>query len=297
MEISDYISKYDIDLIHSQSAMPDLFINPDKISVPIITTVHSTINDQIGAIIQSRHKFFELESSEKFTRLIGPWLLPLEKHYYSSERYFITVSNWAKSNLITKFGINPSHIRVINNGVDSSIFRKKDFSRIFDHFPQLSNLSGINILYLSRLIKSKGIQDLIDAIPLINKNVKMNFIIAGPGKPFLLTSPNIIQLGYVPHHLTHYLYSLADIFILPSMSENFPISILEAMSSNNVVIATNVGGIPEIIQNNYNGLLIQKNCPTMIAEKINQLLEDHEFRLKIGLNARNTVETNFHGTI
>ena len=82
----------------------------------------------------------------------------------------------------------------------------------------------------------------------------------------------------------------ADVLVLPSLSEGFPVTILEAMASGLPVIATRVGGVPEIIENNVNGYLVETENPQEIAEALLTLLRDEQLRKCISGNNRKKAE-------
>lgn len=289
------IIKYnDIDIIHSQSSMPDLFISQKKVKIPIVTTIHTTIEGQINAIQSSEEKFNSLDFSEKMTLLSGKFLKFTENRYYNSNRSYITVSNYSKNRVIEEKNINEQKIKVIYNGLDVDRFKvsmKESGKLFFD----LYDIDAPKILFLSRLIKSKGIEYLIKSLPEILKRDDVHFIFAGPGKDPKLDIPqeNYSILGYVPYEKTPYLHKLSDIFILPSLYENFPMSILEAMASDSGVIATNVGGIPEMV-NSKNGILIPPKNRDSITKSILKLIRDDELRDNMAKNAKKTVKNDFN---
>lgn len=295
IKVESLIKEWDIDIIHSHSAMPDLFLSLKKINVPIVTTIHTTIESQKEAIKSSQQHFFQLDSSEQFTFLFSPALIEMENWYYSKDRYYITVSEWAKQKIAIEKGITPERIKVIHNGIDTQFFQPYNKTLAHSHFPELPHIHSPIILFLSRIIQSKGIHNLISAIPAILKKNDATFIIAGPGKSVesLIQDPEVIHLGYIPHHKTRFLYSCADIFTLPSLSENFPLSVLEAMASKNAVIASNVGGIPEMIIHEKEGILIPPHKPRSIEAAVTHLLEDEHYRKELGDNARNAVIEKF----
>lgn len=298
-ELKKIVEKENIDIVHSNAGhMPDLLINPDKLGVPIVTTIHSTLLSQLDAIKQTASKFFQLEFSEQMTLLLGPFLACSEKTYYFSRRRYITVSKWSKKRVISEKNLEPHTIRVIYNGVDPNRFnpwRKKEAN---DHFPELADIETPKVLYLSRLVGKKGVDILMRAIPKILENTDAHFIFAGPGKDLYLKKYNLPEknytfLGYVDHGLAPFLYALADIFVLPSFYENFPISILEAMASGIAVIATDVGGIPEVITSGYNGILIPPKDPEKLASALITLITDDIKRRKLAKNARKTILKKF----
>ena len=135
----------------------------------------------------------------------------------------------------------------------------------------------------------------MESIPKIIKKTDAHFIFAGPSKDnnLKIAKKNCTFLGYVPQEKIPCLYASSDIFILPSLYENFPFTLLEAMSSELAVISTNVGGIPEMITNEENGLLIKPKSTEDIIRSVIYLSENNQIRKELGKRARITVEKNF----
>jgi glycosyltransferase involved in cell wall biosynthesis len=93
------------------------------------------------------------------------------------------------------------------------------------------------------------------------------------------------------------IYSNSSIFVLPSLIESFPFSILEAMSSGSAVIASNVGGVPEIIDDEVDGLLVQPGNPEILAKKILFLLDNESETKKLSKKAREKILGEFTSEI
>jgi len=290
------IKEYSIDLVHSQSALPDLYIHPNDLKIPIITTIHSTIEDQIRTIHITNQRFVKLSSSERFCIIFSPYLKRIENKYYTSERHFIAVSNWTRSQVIRTKRIKPSCVRTIHNGVDTEKFSVRNKEESYKFFPELYNNGKLKILFFSRMNASKGLYIYLEAIKKLISNKDIHFIFAGPGKlpEFRFPKESFSCLGYVNNNIAPYLYNLADIFVLPSFYENFPISVLEAMASGLPVIASDVGGIPEIIQTGINGILIPPGDSLAIQESIDMLATDKILRNDLGANARKCVDSTFN---
>ena len=294
--VPSIIRQYDIDIIHSESALPDLFLTSRSLKVPIITTIHTTITDEINSTKSSDANFSDLSNSEKIMILLGPFLKLLENMYYSGNRQYITVSKWMKDHVLNDFQkIQSSQIEVIYNGVDSTKFNPYEKNHIAKYFPELSDIEMPKVLYLSRWAERKGIRYLLEAIPKIIEKTDVHFVFAGPRKDDKLKIPskNCTFLGYIPQEKIPCLYASSDIFLLPSLYENFPICLLEAMSSGSGVISTNVGGIPEMINHEENGLVIRPKITEDIVESVIRLAENHQLNRELGKKARTTVEKQF----
>jgi glycosyltransferase involved in cell wall biosynthesis len=295
--VPSFIKKYDIDIIHSQSSLPDLFLSPKTLDIPIITTIHTTIHDEIYSTQTSNTNFFNLSNSEKTMLLVSPLLKMLENNYYSKHRNYITVSNWMKNRFLNDFKkIENDKVKVIYNGVDSTLFNPTKNNAIKKIFPELSDISVPKILFLSRWVERKGIRFFMKAIPEILKKTDVHFVFAGPNKnnSIRIPSKNCSFLGYVPQENLPCLYASCEIFLLPSLLENFPFVLLEAMSSGSAVISTNVGGIPEMITHNENGLLIRPKHTEDIVNSVTYLAENNKIRDEISKKARKTIEERFN---
>jgi len=97
-------------------------------------------------------------------------------------------------------------------------------------------------------------------------------------------------IGQVPYEMVKTFMQQADVFVLPSLSEGFPNVILEAMACGLPIIASRVGGIPDIITNDINGYLVEVKDTNDMANKIMLLLSDDTLRKKISDNNRHLVK-------
>lgn len=158
------------------------------------------------------------------------------------------------------------------------------------------------ILFLSWLERNKGVFELIDAVKKLKKD-KLNFklIIAGKGKDNdeikkIICDEGLNEyiemVGWVLGSEKKQLLEKTDIYVLPSYYEGYPNSLIEAMASGKACIATNVGSISEIIENNTNGLLITPRNSEELYEGIKQLIINKGIRLKLSKNARASVTKN-----
>jgi starch synthase len=89
------------------------------------------------------------------------------------------------------------------------------------------------------------------------------------------------------------LYSIVSVFAALTLYENFPFRVLENMSCQNPVVATRIVGIPEMITDGFNGLLVPPSNPEKLAKKIVNVINDKVLAKRLGQNARRTIEEHF----
>lgn len=176
-----------------------------------------------------------------------------------------------------------------------------DFTRftIKKEIDQRSNVVG----YIGRLSEEKGILNLIEAIPLVLKGrTSTRFVICGGGSLYD-EAEKIMKVEGVEAHVRlmkwvaheevpQYLNEL-KLLVLPSFTEGLPNVVLEAMACGTPVLATPVGGIPEIIKNGETGFILGSNDPKLIADKIVELLDTPKLLEKVSENAYKWVRENF----
>lgn len=158
-------------------------------------------------------------------------------------------------------------------------------------------------LFLGALGERKGIYDLLDVIS-SNKNKLCDhavFHIGGNGevervKKIIKANglENIVKFeGWVSGDKKAKLLSSSDVYLLPSYNEGLPISILEAMSYKLPILSTPVGGIPEVVEDGVNGLLVEPGDKKSLKRAILKMIEDHEFRKKAGEESYIKVQPHF----
>jgi len=208
----------------------------------------------------------------------------------------ICVSDSVKKDWIKKIGIKNKKLVTISNGTDINQFdikinREKEKKKL--GFKKDDKIIGI----VARLSKEKDIFTLIKAFRLVNKKIiKSKLLIVGDGPlrkklEEFAGNKNIEFLGMrkdIPQ-----LMKVFDVFVLSSLSEGNSQTIREAMASSRPVVATNVGGNPELVIDGINGLLVPKKNPEELAKVLIKLLNDKKLREKIGKNGRERVEKYF----
>jgi glycosyltransferase involved in cell wall biosynthesis len=294
--------EYHFDVVHSNfPQMADLLLKiRGSLSLPSVTTIHTTIKGQKDGIMSSGQTFLKMDLSEKYTLLLYPALRMAEELYLRRSKDFITVSSWMKG-VIEENYPHISNLRVVHNGVDAKTFVPRTKGSNDDSI--FKNMTHKLVLFSSRLTVAKGVQFFIQAIPKIlqeNKDVHFAFTGAGP-KEYWISLLNKLGInksfytffGYVDYKYLPSLYAQADIFVAPSLYENLPIRILEAMSCESAVVASNICAIPEVITHGENGMLIPPGDVDELASTIGMLLRDDELRNRLGKAARQTIIKGF----
>ncbi|MDD1744002.1 MAG: glycosyltransferase family 4 protein [Methanomassiliicoccales archaeon] len=292
------------DLIHANHAqMPDLLLRMMRPKLPVITTVHTTIDSQRIGTASSKLPMSDLERSEKMTFMMLPLLKAIEKAYLRRGRNVIFVSKFIRE-LYLESNAEPQVSGLIHNGVDHVRFSPRSIEECLEHFPQFEGMER-PILFSGRMIALKGLNVAIEAFDQLRKETKAHLIFAGTGKenPWrrMLDQRDISKedytfLGTVPYQEMPWLYPLASAFILPSYSESFPMTILEAMACKIPVVATEVGGIPEMIENGRNGLLFRPGDSKGLSDNLLRILGDNSYASKLGENGRERICEEFTST-
>ena len=275
------------EIIHTHYSSGLSYVLPSWISKRMKTVVH--VHDR-----PRRHvKFYSL------SRLV----------YLLSDRV-ITPSILNKQMLMQSHGLPSSKVEVLSNGVDTSNFyfmpseaelvrsrlglKGKRVILTVGHYPAPSK--GIEFML-------KGARTILSAFP----EAVFVFIGQGPEDHVEIQYMNRVNriisdldlrqkvtfLDYVPHSRLAQYYSMADVFVQPSVIESFGMPMIEAMACERPVIATEVGGAPEVFRSNENGMLVAASNTESLSNAIVQILSNERLARKLGENARNSVVSNY----
>ena len=217
-----------------------------------------------GRIHSSLVKFFSriLVKRADYIRIVSPFLFePLDK-----------------------LNINREKIFLVPPRCDSKLFSKQNVKA---DKPMIFNENQCNLLFVGNLLKAKGVDILLEAFALIekeNSNIGLVFVGDGDEKERLITRSKefgirekVTFLGRVEYDTIPTLMYYADILILPSIEEGVGRVLLEAMSMHLPIIASNVGGIPLVVDDKKDGLLFEVGEIGALKEKVLFLLNDPTF--------------------
>jgi spore coat protein SA len=223
----------------------------------------------------------------------------------------ICVSEFIRRSAVQHFPEYTDKFTVIFNATDTEVFMPYGEEALL----QLKDIVVIEpdksyLLYVGRLTEIKGVHVLIQAFIEIHQvlpNTKLVIVgssfFEGAAKTSYeqslveLSKPisqHIIFTGYIPHDKLKYLYSAADVVVLPSVWQDpCPLVVLEAMASGTCLVSSSVGGVPEVVENGINGVLVKAADISALTHATIQLLSSAHIKAQMELNARKKIISGY----
>ncbi len=234
-----------------------------------------------------------------------------EKKLGQAARLIIVSTELEKRALQKYYGVSAAKIAVVVQGVESKIFHPRPRLKSREKLG-LPEARGI-ILFVGRIDPIKGISNLIRAVSTLSKNYpefEHNFLVLLVGgntrsrkfwqSPEVQRIKRLIEkdnlsccvkfLGAKPHNQLADYYAAADVVVLPSFYESFGLVVLEALASGAAVLASKVGGLRFLVEDNKTGLLFASRNQRQLADKLWCLLKDQNLREKLGARAAREVK-------
>lgn len=213
---------------------------------------------------------------------------------HSADRV-VTVCTPFREQLV-KLGVRRERIRVLGNSIEPEIPAGESVSSLRErlHIPQAPVL-----VCIGRLSKEKGHRFLVEALAVLQTpGVSLVLVGGGPERDRLQEQAAKLGLGERVCFAGHQrdpqpFYELGDVFVLPSLSEGSPNVLLEAMRASRPIVATCVGGVPDMAVDGQDALLVAPRDIPALANAIDRLLKDQVEAASLGAHARNTVVKKF----
>jgi len=267
-----------VDLLHVNSYVPG---NYARLAAALM---------QVPIIIDHWHGFSRFNRKRRFVcRVLGRFT-----------DLSLAVSRGVRDYLVAQGGLNPAKIRVVANGVDVAAL---DAARPGDEVRRELGLpEGVPVIGLVGRLDhwGKGHKELFAAMAPLMARHPVQALIVGGGRRMDEVRDLAAGLGLAgavhflgPRPDVPDLLNAMDIFVLPSYSEGLSLALLEAMAAGKPVIATAVGGTPEVVIEGNNGLLIPPRDPGALAGALERLLSDPALAQRLGANARAHVREHF----
>lgn len=286
--VRPFISNLDLDIAHSHIGnLPAPIggaIYAKRNNIPFIITHHGDWVDGYGT----------------FRRRAGVFLY----NHFLCDRLFsksdkiiaLSKSHLTGSKILKKY---QDKTTIIQNGVNAQDFKipqSQDECRNMLNLPTKKEI----VLFLGNLVPQKGPQILLSAMKIVQRRHPDAYLVVGGSgslKENLIEiatrsklKDNVVFTGYIPTDRTPLYYRAADIFVLPSFSEAFPLTLLEAGAAGLPIVATDVGGVSDILHDGANGLITKTGDPEDLASKIVSLLDDNELREEMGKKGKMLAE-------
>jgi glycosyltransferase involved in cell wall biosynthesis len=297
-KFKDIVKKELVDVVLSQSVAGFSVVKVAKsMGIPFVTIMHGYATMGFLSILNQVRSL-----KEGYLYLVKSYLSAV---YYSIFRELpllinssaiIAVSDEVRRVIGKRPFVKRDKIKVINYGIDLKLFNFSEEERKTTRLKlNISNHDEV-VFFLSLLSKQKGADIAIKALNELTSRKNLKLILAGDGEYFkeaqllvksLKLGSRVIFTGFVHNEDTHKYYNASDIFIFPTLRlESFGIVIAEAMACGKPVIASNIGSIPEVIDNGINGVLFPTGDFMALARQINLLLNDQQRLAMLAKNAR-----------
>ncbi|HVX29711.1 MAG TPA: glycogen synthase [Nitrolancea sp.] len=293
------------DVVHCHTWYTDLagFLAKQLWAVPLVVTIHSLEPLRPWKVEQLGNAYH-----------VSSWM---ERTGIEQADAVVAVSSETRNDVLAHFNVDPDRVRVIHNGIDLNEYRPTQADDAL-------RAHGVDpnrpfILFVGRITRQKGIIHLVNAIPEIDPSVQVVLLAGAPDTPEIAQEmnermaavsavrPDVIWVPeMLPREQVIQFYSHARVFVCPSVYEPFGIINLEAMACETAVVASAVGGIPEVVVPDETGLLVDPQLKPgtfeprdpagfshRLAEAINRVALDPALAERFGRNGRLRAEQHF----
>jgi glycosyltransferase involved in cell wall biosynthesis len=288
LQLHKILSRSEAIIINALNFFPMFYVALSKLSVP-----------RKKRVVTYHNMGYEVYPANTFARLIRKGLdIFLNKFFFDG---YLGVSNAVSASYSNHLQINSIH--TIENIIPVDLITSTiDKDKVI-----LNNKKYFKIIMAGRLVYEKGYKYMIEAVEILNKEkIPFHLSIFGDGtlKQDILNeislrhlSEKISIIPTVNHEDLFQAIKSSDVFVMSSISEGFPMAPAEAMVLGVPVIATRVGGIPELIEDGVSGLLVPPRNSKMLAQAIKNALLDNNLRESLASNGIKRISNNFSPTI
>ena len=263
VRMHDVVLSQGLDLLHVHYAIPHAtsawiakeMLKTQGRSLPVVTTLHGTDITIVGQD-HSYHAItrFSIERSDRIT----------------------SVSQWLKDETVKAFGCENCRVNVVPNFVDPTVF---DRARYGDALRQELGGGRRVLMHISNFRPVKRVRDVVRVFAKVRTQVPSVLVMVGDGPDRHAAEEEARALGVASDvrflgkiDVVAPLFAAADLYVFPSETESFGLSALEALSSGTPVVASRVGGVPEVVRDGVTGALVPLGDVDAMAARAVELL-------------------------
>jgi len=285
--VKDHLKEFDIVHVHSWQQFPDMLLHhyTKKYHIPFVLQVHGSLS-QIGPKILLK-QVYDISFGYRILR----------------DTSKVIALNEVEAQQYRSMGVPDEKIAVIPNGIDLSEYAVLPPKGLFKKKFGIRDDEKV-VLYLGRIHKTKGIDILIKAFTNVIQNIDdIKLVVVGPDDGSLDELQTLVKDLSVGKKVifTGPLYGLekieayvdSEVYVLPSRYEAFPMTVIEAYACGKPVIASNVGGLKDLVINDVTGLLFDSGDVEHLASDILYLLNNESKSKEMGFNGKQFVKDNF----
>jgi len=261
LEILNILKTTDVDLYHTPSCervfLPKYF--------PYILTMHD---------LEYVKSLFKINLNNLFNNLFI-------KNFFKDASRIITVSEFSKKTISEYFELRKNHINVVYNGIEDKFFTELNYQRMQETKKKL-NLPDQYLLYIGACKHNKNIKGIVQAYLKANLNIPLVMSVFREELETIIDSKlinNIICIGKIENIDIKNVYSLAKLFIFPSLYEGFGLPVIEAFACKVPVITSNLTSLPEISRGA--AIEVNPNDISSISDAIKYTINDENLRTKL----------------
>lgn len=273
-QIQDYIQEDAIDLVHTHGYKADLYgyVAAKRAGKPLVATCHNWVGGTAALGIYNR----------------------LDRLVLKRFNAIAAVADAVRERLLAS-GIAPARIKTIANGIDVEAFERSQSVPA----PEISGGKIIGVV--ARLDLQKGFEFLFSAVRELSRSFPgIKVVISGEG-PDRQAIEQMIERDGLRNSVVLAgqqsdmpgVYAAMDVFVLPSLNEGLPMTVLEAMAASRPVIATRVGAVPRVVRDGETGLLVNPGDAAALRDAIARLLTDPDLCQRMSTQAHDWVQRNF----
>jgi glycosyltransferase involved in cell wall biosynthesis len=211
----------------------------------------------------------------------------------------VAVSEQVRRFLAAQLRLEPSAITLVRNGIAMPVASPE---RVAALRQRLALPSGEPVLgTVASLTQKKGHAFLLEAVAALRaRGIRVSLVLAGDGPERASLEASASSFGIADrvhflgvHEQVGDVLAVIDVFVLPSLTEGLPLALLEAMAAGKPIVATDVGGVPDVIVPGRNGVLVPARAAAPLADALQGLLDDRHRGAELGERARETVLAGF----